>query len=259
MLREGVTGIQAASGASILRSAPAFQSVPLPELERLAARCTLQRFRRGAHVMRRGAPGESLLVVGRGRLKATLASPTADGEFLCGMFWPGDTFGELSIFGPRQRPVSATALTDCEILFVPREHLLALLERRPAVIVRLIEQLCDRLRNTIDMNMGLRYLDLHTRLYQRLLLLSRHDTHVETGGIRIQHGLSQQELADSIGASREGLNKLLSEWKKAGLIETGRGYTTVLDPAGLASRVALSARKDFLLDREITTPTSLRA
>lgn len=232
----------------ILARSRVFQGVPSGDLERLAPRCAYERYRRGAAIARLGEVGDSLLVVGRGRVKAVLPSPHADGEFLVAMFWPGDVFGEMPVFDLQARAMTGVAVTEAEILFVPRTELIALLERRPGVAIRLIETLCDKLRTSLEFSLALRFLDVPSRFYRRLIYLGRYDSRREGNGVRIHHGLSQRELADSIGASREALNKLFGEWKRAGLLEYGRGFVVVPDPAALAMRMPPTVRQGALIE-----------
>lgn len=231
---------------AILRRSWVFQVAPASDLERLAARGSVERYRRGARITQRGSSGESLFVLSRGRVKGTLPSPDADGEFLVGLFWPGDVFGEVSIFDKAALLGSSFAITDTELLVLPRAEVLGLLERRPAVSIRLMGSICDKLRTALDLSLSLRFLDIPARFYQRLLYLARFDSSADGNGVRIQHGLSQHELADSIGASREALNKVIGEWKRDGLIEWSRGYLVIKDPAKLADRMPAGLRKELI-------------
>ena len=231
---------------AILRRSWVFQAAPVSDLERLAPRCNVERCRRGSRIARRGAAGESVFVLGKGRVKGTLPSPGGDGEFIVSMFWPGDIFGEVVLVDQAPFLGSAFAISDAEVLTVPRTELLSLAERRPAVSLRLMGSLCDKLRTALDLSLSLRFLDIPARFYQRLHYLARFDSRGEGKGIRILHGLSQHELAESIGASREALNKVIAEWKRDGLVEWGRGYVIVLDPARLAERMPASMRRDIV-------------
>lgn len=232
---------------AILRGSWVFQAAPATDLERLAPRCNVERFRRGARITRRGASGDSLFVLGRGRVKGTLPSPDGEAEFLVSMFWPGDVFGEVTLFDRSALLGSSFAITESEVLCVPRNEVLALIERRPALSLRLMGSVCDKLRTALDLSLSLRFLDIPSRLYQRLHYLARFDSRPEGQGVRILHGLSQHELAESIGASREALNKVIGEWKRDGLVEWGRGYLVVVDPAGFAARMPAALRKDIVL------------
>ena len=232
---------------AILARSRVFRAATTADLERLAPLCICERYRRGAKIVRRGSAGEALAVVGRGKVKATLPSPNAEGEFVIAMFWPGDVFGEVAVFDRQARTINAVAVNDSEVVFVPRVELLSLLERRPQVAVRLIESLCEKLRTALDLSLSMRFLDVPSRLYQRFLYLGRYDARRDGDGVRIHHGLSQQELADSIGATREAQNKVLADWKRAGLPEWGRGFVLGHDPAMLAQRIPPSVRSEHIL------------
>lgn len=238
----------------ILRMCPALQVAPAADLERLAAHCTVHRYRRGATVLQRGAVWDSLMVLGRGRLKITALSPDAKGDLIVGLLRPGDVFGELSVFHRLPMVAMLQAVGESEAVFIPRADLLALMERRPAVAVGLLETLCDKLRLAVDMIVSLRFLDMPSRLFRRLQLLSRLDSRREGPAIRIQHGLSQQELADSIGASREALNKLLSEWRREGLVDYGRGYVVIVDGNNLLRRLPAQVRQQEALGALVPNP-----
>jgi len=238
----------------ILARSRVFQGIPSSDLERLAPRCAYERYRRGATIVRLGEVGDSLLVVGRGRVKGVLPSPHADGEFIVNILWPGDVFGEIPLFDNQSRAATGVAVTEAEILFIPKNEMLALLERRPAVAIRLIEALCDKLRTSLEFSLALRFFDVPSRFYRRLIYLGRYDSRREGNGVRIQHGLSQRELADSIGASREALNKLFGEWKRAGLLEYGRGFVVVPDPAALAMRMPPTVRQGSLVEARDSEP-----
>ncbi|HXC50771.1 MAG TPA: Crp/Fnr family transcriptional regulator [Candidatus Limnocylindrales bacterium] len=237
------------SALGILAMSPVFQAAPSSDLERLAPRCLWERYRKGAEIIRRGAPGDSLGVVGKGRVKVVLPSPDGEAEFIIAMFWPGDVFGEIAAFEQPAYVASTIAITETEIAFVPRVELIALLERRPAVAIRLLEAVSSKLRTACDLSLSMRFLDVPSRFYQRLLYLARFESQRTGSSLVIQHGLSQQELADSIGASREALNKVISDWKKAGLIEWGRGHVIVHDPSLLAERMPAAIRNSFSADR----------
>ena len=232
----------------ILSRSRVFQNLPAADLSRLSTRCIYERYRRGAAVRRDGDARDALVVLGRGRVKASLASPTADGELIVGLLGSGEVFGEPSLFDGEAKVMSAVTLTDTEVLFVPRRELLAIIEKTPAIALGLLESVCEKLRLAVEMSVCIRYLDVQSRFYRRLQYLGRYDARDDGDGIRIQHALSQRELADSIGVSREALNKLFGEWKRAGLVAYGRGYIVVKDPSALALRLPPALRIGGLIE-----------
>jgi CRP-like cAMP-binding protein len=226
----------------VLSHSRAFGSLPAGEMEKVASRSFYRRFRAREVLTQHGGVGDALIVVGRGRVKATLPSPDSDTEFVLGTFVAGDIIGEIAAIQNRPRVGGLAAITDAEVLLVPREELAALLERQPAVAARLLDDVCGKLRQTYELCLALSFLELPSRFYARLLYLSRIDSRRESDGIRINHGLSQKELAGSIGVSRESLNRLLGEWKSAGFIQYGRGFILVCDPAALANVLPAAIR-----------------
>lgn len=221
-------------GARILSASPVFAGLDAGELEAVAARSTIRRFSRGEALTTHGGSVDWLIVIGKGRIKAVVPGTATTPELLLGVFLPGDVIGEIGIFENVPRVGSHIAVVESEVLLVPKDELLALLDRRPLVSRRLLEAVCTKLRLAVDLGLGLRSLDLPSRFYRRLLYLAKGDSLRDENGLRIQHGLSQQELADSIAASRETLNRLMGEWKDAGLITYGRGYLVIRDPDAMA-------------------------
>lgn len=229
---------------SFLAQSWLFQAATSGDREWLAPRCTVVRYRRGARIVGRGVAGQFVYVVGQGRVKGTLPSPTAEGEFVIALLWPGDTFGEASVLDEAAAFGNAMAMTDVQLLAVPRADLLEVLKRRPELMLRLIGAMADKLRMALDLNLSLRFLDIPARLYRRLLYLARFDSRWETDGLVIRHGLSQLEMADSIGASREALNKVIAEWKREGLVDWRRGNVVIRDTDALTRRMPDFVRAD---------------
>lgn len=186
---------------AVLQQSWLFQPLPAVEREWLAPRCTLVRYRRGARIVRRGVAGQALYVIAEGRMKGTLTAPVGDGEFVIALLWPGDTFGECSVLECHEALGNAVAMTEVQLLAVPRADMLALLERCTPLRLRLLGAMVDKFRTALDLHISLRSLDVPTRLYQRILYLARFESRQDGDGLHIRHGLSQQELADSIGVS----------------------------------------------------------
>ncbi len=108
------------------------------------------------------------------------------------------------------------------------------LEHHPEVAARLIAVLCERVRWASESYEDALFMELPARLAKRLLILAQ--SHGEPGDgttMRIEFPLSQQELANMAGVSREAVNKLLRAWQSEGLIAHDHGHVTILDEARL--------------------------
>jgi CRP/FNR family cyclic AMP-dependent transcriptional regulator len=240
-------GVRVRVGMRILSRSRVFEVLPPEELERVAGRSVFRRLRRGEPLTRHGDRGNSLIVVGKGRLKVVLPSAEPGSEFLVGTFVAGDVIGEIRLFENVPRVGSHVAVIETEVLLVPKTELLALIDRRPVVAIRLLEAVAGKLRLAVELGQALHSLGLPGRFYGRLRDLSRSGSCREGDGLRINHGLSQRELADSIAASREALNRLMSAWKQSGFIDFGRGFVVIHDPEALAQALPSVVRPGEIL------------
>jgi CRP-like cAMP-binding protein len=144
----------------------------------------------------------------------------------------GDFFGEIALLDGKERTADATAMTDSELLVVPRRSLLALLERRPDAAIGLMHVLCERLRRTNEQVEDLAFLDLEARIAKVLVRLAE-----ENGGARKPVGvkISQRALGELVGGSRESVNKHLQDWKRSGIIAIEKGSIMIQDVDALAA------------------------
>lgn len=234
-----------------LRACWVFQPAPLSQLTVLAEAAHTRHFARRAEIQRRGSPADHLLVLARGRAKICLPSPDNGSEYLVALATEGSVFGEVAFFDELARASSLIALSDCEVVAVPRRWFAPFLEANPAVASRLLALTTDKLRMSLELIHTNRFLDMSARFYRRLQYLALVDSRVTEEGLRIDHGLAQYDLANSIGASREAFNKLISRWRHEGLVDYGRGYLVVRDGAALARCLPPGSREDSVLGGEI--------
>jgi CRP-like cAMP-binding protein len=154
-----------------------------------------------------------------------------------------EVVGEIALLDGGPRSADATAVRHTRALVLSRRDLMALLESEPSVTRSLLLVLCDRLRRTTSFVEDAVLQTLPARLLHRVQTLARSYGRAEVGrlGLRIEHGLSQQELGDSIGASRVSVNKQLNAWRAEALLDFGRGFVVVHDMARLEAAVSRAA------------------
>jgi CRP/FNR family cyclic AMP-dependent transcriptional regulator len=140
----------------------------------------------------------------------------------------GDFFGEVGLLTSLPRSSSAIARTDCELLMLPSQSFLGILEAEPALVRRMLEMTAQRLRESSDRESALAFLDSQGRLARLMLQLGRQE--LEKGYITI----SQEELAERTGQTRQTVAKTLGRWRRAGWLITGRGRIMLLNHAALA-------------------------
>lgn len=214
---------------AIFQNHQLFGQLTVDELDRLLLHARIERCARDQVIFHKGDPGAGLMAVIRGQVR--ISAPAADGrEIVLNIIEPGQIFGEIALLDGRDRTADAVAWTDCELLALERRDFLPFLERHPDVSLRLLRVLCDRLRRTSAQVEDLLFLDLPARLAKKLLALAQSHGARGPAGLRIDLKLSQRELGNLVGMSRESINKQLRAWQGEGLIDMQQG-TIVLKQA----------------------------
>jgi CRP-like cAMP-binding protein len=214
---------------SLLRSHVLFRDLPPPIIERIGSYMKIRRIPRGTTLFVKGDPGTGLIGVLQGSVKISLAS--ADGrDIVLNIIQPGEIFGEIALLDGHPRTADATAMSDCELMVIERRDFIQFLRSQPDMTLKFIEILCGRLRRTSEQVQDLTFLDLPTRLAKALLQLT---SQTENPAPKRKVAITQRELSQIIGRSRESTNKQLRTWAKQGWIALDRGGVTVLSPGKL--------------------------
>jgi CRP-like cAMP-binding protein len=209
----------------------------LDDAEASALRATMHavKLRRGEILFREGDIGDELYVVMDGKVK--MGRTSADGrENLLSVLGPGQMFGELSLFDPGPRSSTVTAVTDAELLALGQDQLLSWLTGRPEVARGLLLQLASRLRGLNDQVADLVFSDVPGRVAKALLDLARRFGKPADGSVHVHHDLTQEELAQLVGASRETVNKALADFVHRGWIRLEQRAVVILDVERLTNR-----------------------
>lgn len=219
----------------VLRRAPLFQALDDDGAAALQAGVTIVELARGERLFEEGASGNQLYVVLDGKIKLTRAA--ADGrENLLSVVGPGEMFGELSLFDPRPRTASAIAVTDSRLGALAHDDLRNWLTGRPDVALHLLQALAQRLRRTNDVMADLVFTDVPGRVAKALLDLADRFGAVRDEGLQVNHDLTQEELAQLVGASRETVNKALADFAARGWLQLSAKSVLLIDPDRLAKR-----------------------
>ena len=193
------------------------------------------RLSRGDVLFTEGEPGDRLYVVIDGKVK--LGRTSADGrENLLAVLGPGEMFGELSLFDPGPRTATATAITSTTLIALGHEDLQPWLAGRPEVATQLLRALAVRLRRTNEHLADLVFSDVPGRVAKALLDLARRFGVASEDGIHVTHDLTQEELAQLVGASRETVNKALADFTQRGWLRHEARAVVILDVERLTRR-----------------------
>ena len=225
-----------------LGRSPPFDSIPLTELDELARTASARRFGRGDAMCRLGAAMESLVVVVRGA--ARFGTVTADGRAIAyGIAGHGTVIGLGSLLGEESLETDACGLTDGVAVIIPRPEVLSRVERSPPLAMAVARTAAAEARSARARLIEVVTLDVSQRLARRLLELGERFGRRSLGSARttIALGLTQQDLADLVGAARESVSKALRSFAANGLVASaGRGYV-LIDPIALAEHGGLGS------------------
>jgi CRP/FNR family transcriptional regulator, cyclic AMP receptor protein len=184
-----------------LRNTLLFRGLDDEAARALGSSLTETKIRRGDVLFSEGDSGDRLYIVTEGKVK--LGRTSSDGrENLLAILGPGQMFGELSLFDPGPRSATVTAVTDCTMQSLSHEELGKWLDGRPEVARGLLTQLAGRLRRANDVVADLVFSDVPGRVAKALLDLSTRFGRVADDGVHVHHDLTQEELAQLVGASR---------------------------------------------------------
>jgi CRP-like cAMP-binding protein len=216
----------------VLRRSALFARLGDQEIDAVLAHTRVARYAAGDPIVMKGDPGDSMMAVLNGRVSVTAPSP--DGrQMVLSVLRDGDIFGEIALLDGKERTADVNALTDCEVLVVPRRSLWSLLERRPDICIDLMLVLCERLRNTTRQVEDLAFFDLESRIAKVLLRLAEESGADETTRRPVAVRISQRALGELVGGSRESVNKHLHVWKQSGIVAIEKGTIVIRDMAAL--------------------------
>ncbi len=219
----------------VVREAPLFVGLDAETASTLIESMSPVDVPRGRVLFNEGESGDRLYVVVAGKIKLGRTSP--DGrENLVTVLGPGEMLGELSLFDPGPRSLTATAVSDTRLLGLGHSDLEAVLATRPEVAKHLLQALARRLRRTNDTLADMVFSDVPGRVAKALLELSRRFGRQTEAGVLVTHDLTQEELAQLVGASRETVNKALADFATRGWIRLEARAVCLLDVERLSRR-----------------------
>ena len=219
----------------VLMSAPLFSALDAEAASALKASMDERRLFKGDVLFAEGEPGDRLYVVTSGKVK--LGHASGDGrESLMAIMGEGQMFGELSLFDPGPRTSTATALTDVSVLGLGHAALRPWLTGRPEVAEALLQALAQRLRRTNDAMADLVFSDVPGRVAKALLDLGERFGQPAPDGLHVTHDMTQEELAQLVGASRETVNKALADFAQRGWLKLESRSVVLIDIERLGRR-----------------------
>ncbi len=216
---------------TLLRSCALFANLSDKALAPLLGRAAVRKFAKGVVIYRRGEPGSSLMIIASGRIKIANVSPEGK-EVVLNFLRAGDVSGEIAVLDEGERTADAVALEPTEALVISSRDLLPVLTANPEALLSITRLLCEKLRAAsaiVEDNT----LEMRSRAAKGLLRLAQRHGKVGNDGILVDLVLSQQDLGNYLGISRENVSRQLRQLRFANVIRVDEGHIIITDKIGL--------------------------
>jgi CRP-like cAMP-binding protein len=215
----------------LLRRSTLFSRLPDEEIDALLAHAVIERFRAGALIGAKGDPGSSMMAVLTGQVVISVLSLEGK-QVVLNIINEGEVVGEIALLDGKERSADMTASTNCELLVIERRSFLPLLER-PALTRELLRVLCEKVRRASEQVEDVLFLDVEARIAKALLRLAQNRPAPSRPGGGVVLRISQRELGNLVGASRESVNKQLQAWRRSGIVAIDNGAIVIRNAAAL--------------------------
>jgi CRP/FNR family transcriptional regulator len=224
------------SAVELLKSVALFSDLDDAELERFSHVAVPRSFPAGTRVFHEGDSSDACYIVKEGTFRVTREH--TDGRAITlATLGAGEIFGELAMLDGDERSASAEAVTDGELLALPANDVRSLLARHPEIALKLVAGLVRRLRAANVRISRQSFQTVPSRVAGILAQLSREAQDGEGEGQEVTIRMNQTDLAQLAGTSRESVSRFLAELERAGVVRSGRGRVTVLDPPKLRNYI----------------------
>ena len=214
------------SHSELLSQVPLFATLAPAELERLSSRLQSRRCARDEVIFLRGDEGTDLFIIQKGEVTIRLSSSEGK-EVTLALLRKGDSFGELALLDGEPRSTDAVAREETWLLSLRQEDFQPFLEEKPEVVPRLLANLSRMTRRVTQTVHDTNFLDARARLARVLLDLAPEQPGEEK--VSIPSRLTQAELANLCGLTRESTNRWLRFYVREGLLSYEGGVITLLD------------------------------
>ncbi|GAB3105527.1 Crp/Fnr family transcriptional regulator [Aestuariicella hydrocarbonica] len=206
--------------------------LPAEIQDAVIANMDIRHYKRTETVYAHHSPTNEIYTVLEGCIKLT--NTTLSGKDIAITTLPrGCTFGELSFIDGQPRQNIAVASTDCTLAVLTRKQYLSLSQQHPEILAGMLQFTAHRLRALVNIHQDTTSLELPQQLAKRLLFIAQKQNDGNHHSQPTEISVSQDELAATLGVSRQHVNKALKKWQTDGLLEVGYRKITLLDCEGL--------------------------
>jgi len=221
---------------TLLGQVPVFETLAPDDLQHVAEVAVPRRFAAHQVIFREGDASDTCYVVRSGHARAVREH--ADGRTIAlAHFGPGDIFGELAMFDDELRSATVETLDEVDAVALAGGDMRRLLSRHPDIAVKLVIALGRRLRAANERLARQSFQTVQSRVAVVLdgLVRQAQDEGADRRDVLVT--ITQADIAQLAGSSRESASRFLAVLERAGVISQGRGRITVHDPQALANYV----------------------
>jgi CRP/FNR family transcriptional regulator, cyclic AMP receptor protein len=220
--------------AEFLKKVPLFAGFGDDEIMAVSRLLRTRRLTKHTILMYEGDPSDALYIIKEGSVAVTRT--TSEGkESIISILKEGDVLGEMGVLDEAPRSATVTLLRDGLVLVLPREDFLALLAARPELNRAVISGLIARLRATNQATQTRSHSSVKAKVADLLLMLGDNFGEPAENGTRLAVKLTHQQLASMIGTTRETMNRMLTEFWDAKLIDMSGKNIVICDQISLAA------------------------
>jgi CRP/FNR family transcriptional regulator len=221
-----------AESVELLTQVPVFEALTPPDLARVADVAVPRAFPAGQVIFREGDASDTCYVVRNGHARAVREN--VDGRTITlAHFGPGDIFGELAMFDDERRSATVETLDEVEAVAILGADMRRLLREHPDIAVKLVIGLGRRLREANERLARQSFQTVQSRVAGVLGQLVRQAQSEGAGERDVLVTITQADIAQLAGSSRESASRFLAVLERAGIVTQGRGRVTVHEPAAL--------------------------
>jgi CRP/FNR family transcriptional regulator, cyclic AMP receptor protein len=227
---------RSADVVELLARVPAFATLERADLERIAQVAVPREFAPGQAVFREGDASDTCYVVREGHARAIRTH--GDGRTITlATFGPGDIFGELAMFEDERRSATVQAIETTSVVGVLGPDMRRLMSQHPDIAARLVVGLGRRLREMNERLSRQSFQTVQSRVAVVLSQLVEQEIADGKPPSEVLVTMTQADLAQLAGSSRESASRFLAVLERAGVISQGRGRLVVHDPQALKQYV----------------------
>ncbi len=219
---------------AVLKKIPLFASLRDGDLDNLVLLLRRKGLTKGEVLFRQGDEGTAMYIIRQGRVTISLSRRTD--KVTLALLGEGEFLGEMALLDGLPRSADATAMDDAQLYVLNRKDFLAFLVNNEDAVRAILFSLSLRLRKTDKLLAEMCFLNLSARLAGKLLEMAEQQGPVSEETQECQLKISQKELGDILGVSRESINKELKHLRDKDIIATSRSRIRIHDLAALKKR-----------------------